>query len=68
MGATSVTGRGKGESFGEHKPQNGGGCCQWQTPIDNTPKIRNNYCTTRYSTGSVIRHKVGGTNSIKICR
>ncbi len=67
MGATSVTGTGLGESFGEHKPENSNGCCGGR-PVETTPTtpIRRQ-CAARIKTGSVVRLKTSSGTKIRTC-
>lgn len=67
MGATTTTGTGLGESFGEHKPENSNGCCGGRQPeTEATPVIRRQ-CAARIKTGSVVRHKTSTGTRIRTC-
>lgn len=69
MGATSVTGRGQGDSNGKQKPKNhitcscGPSCDDEQEPKEPTKTV----CKTRYVSGSQTSIKVGGTTKIRVC-
>lgn len=70
MAATSVTGRGNGDSHGKAKPENNVGCGKF-IPIDEIEKkvLPSNCCAVKYVCGGSKRITCGGGGrSIKVCR
>lgn len=68
MGATSVTGKGLGESHGLHKPENGGGCCPKATPTETPVVPVKQGCYTLVKTGGITKYRVGNSSSKnKVC-
>lgn len=68
MGATSVTGTGPGESLGLAKPENNSGCCPYgKIDPETPPVVRKVHCTSRVSTGGMVKHRIGGSSSIRVC-
>lgn len=64
MGATSVTGTGKGESHGEAKPENHApGCCGGSPPDETPANPIKKQCHTKYKTGGSSKYKANGGNS-----
>lgn len=67
MGATSVTGIGKGDSNGKQKPDNHCGCsCGSPDETEPKPKVKRG-CVTHVVTGGTASIKIGGGKSIKVC-
>jgi len=68
MGATSVTGKGLGESKGKFKQANSGGCCgvckDEETTV--TPAIKRG-CHTRYTACGNSTYKANCSLSYKTC-
>jgi len=60
MAATSVTGTGIGESFGEPKPENNSGCCANCNEETVKKKVIKNGCYVSY--------KISGSKSVNVCR
>lgn len=70
MAATSVTGRGHGDSHGKAKPENNVGCGKTVPPEEITKKILpSNCCAVKHVCGGSKRVTCGsGRSSIKVCR
>lgn len=69
MGATSVTGKGIGDSHGMAKPQNHcGGCGCGKAPEEVPAKKLESSCFITYKTGSSVKLNVGTRASIKVCK
>jgi len=70
MGATSVTGTGKGDAGdAKYKPENhcgGCGCCGECDEPDPPPKIKRG-CYTRSRTGGYSSHVGNGGTNIRVC-
>jgi hypothetical protein len=58
MAASSVTGTGRGESFGKYKPQNNGscGCTSPASAEGEKVKRKKSGCFVGYSSGGVMRY------------
>jgi len=68
MGATSVTGTGPGESFGEYKPENSSGCCPSGPAQEaSTPTRIRRQCAAKVRTGGSVIYKSGGSGKIRVC-
>ena len=68
MGATSVTGSGTGDSYGEYKPElQCGGCGCGFTEEEEQRIVVKRGCVTRHRSGGVAFVKVGGMTGIKVC-
>lgn len=68
MGATSVTGKGHGDSHGLAKPENNTGCCGAK-PSEETPiEQEKQSCYTKLRISSKASYKVGSNTRIKVCR
>ena len=67
MGATSITGKGPGESFGLHKPENSNGCCGGKAPesVARTPLKR--VCSAKLKIGGSVSYKTGNFAVYKGC-
>ena len=68
MAATSVTGRGLGDSLGKQKPENNAGCGKFVPPKQITKKILpSNCCAVKHVCGNKKSVVCGRRSSIRVC-
>ena len=68
MGATSVTGKGQGDSHGEYKPElQCGGCGCGFTDEEEVRTVVRQGCVTRVRQSNTAAHTSGGSAKIQVC-
>lgn len=68
MGATSSTGTGLGQSFGEYKPETSSGCCGKARPEETPSSPPKKYCSAKVKSGNKVRYRSGfSSGKIKGC-